>query len=186
MAVLLGSCGPRQLALDLTVDTNACAPSLPAGGSILYQVTANGSVGDGGSGSFCGQCLAVTSPISGGDALLAFLRQQAPSCAGVHPGTLLGVRLSAWSVPDCPSTTSVGFCVEGPTVLVPDGTSDGAVSLALTCHPQCAMSCVPTTCAAQVKDCGPISDGCNNLLECGTCKPPLKCGGGGTPGVCGR
>jgi hypothetical protein len=116
------------------------------------------------------------------------LRAQAPSCGGVHPGTILGVRVTAWRVPGCPAgdATSLAFCVEGPTVLVPDGTSDATLPLALRCAPQCANSCVPTTCAQQVKDCGPISDGCNNLLECGTCKPPLKCGGGGIPNVCGK
>jgi hypothetical protein len=29
-------------------------------------------------------------------------------------------------------------------------------------------------------------DGCGNLMNCGMCTPPETCGGGGTPGVCGK
>jgi hypothetical protein len=186
VALVLAGCGARQLAIGLTLDPGSCTLMLPAGSSLLYQVTANGSAGDGGSGSFCGACLAVDADITGSDALIAFVRQHAPSCAGVHPNTLLGVRLTAWSAPDCPEAMPLAFCIEGPTVLVPNGTSDASLNLSLTCHAQCATQCVPTSCAAQAKDCGPISDGCNNLLECGTCKPPLHCGAGGMPNVCGR
>ncbi len=43
---------------------------------------------------------------------------------------------------------------------------------------------MPTTCAAQNEDCGPIGDGCGGLLECGNCSGGQKCGVGGKPGVC--
>jgi hypothetical protein len=178
-------CGPRQLSVALTVDGSGCALALPAGGSILYQLTANGSADDGGGASFCGGCLAVDESIAGSDGLLDFLRRSAPSCGGVHPATLLGVRVSGWSAADCPSSAPA-FCVDGPTVRVPDGTRDGTVELALACHPQCAAACLPTSCAAAGKNCGPISDGCNHVIECGDCKPPLRCAGGGVDNVCGR
>jgi hypothetical protein len=42
-----------------------------------------------------------------------------------------------------------------------------------------------TTCAAQNKNCGTISDGCGGTLTCGTCTSPQTCGGGGTANVCG-
>jgi hypothetical protein len=42
-----------------------------------------------------------------------------------------------------------------------------------------------TTCAAQGKNCGTISDGCGGTLTCGTCTSPQTCGGGGTANVCG-
>ena len=45
--------------------------------------------------------------------------------------------------------------------------------------------CTPSTCAAQGKDCGTISDGCGGMLDCGSCTAPETCGGGGTPNVCG-
>jgi hypothetical protein len=44
--------------------------------------------------------------------------------------------------------------------------------------------CQPTTCAAQGKNCGRISDGCGNVLDCGTCPNGGVCGAQ-TPNVCG-
>lgn len=44
---------------------------------------------------------------------------------------------------------------------------------------------VNITCASAGKNCGPISDGCGNLINCGTCALPETCGGGGMPSVCG-
>jgi hypothetical protein len=46
-------------------------------------------------------------------------------------------------------------------------------------------ACVPTTCAAQGKDCDTISDGCGGTLSCGSCTAPQSCGGGGVANVCG-
>jgi hypothetical protein len=45
--------------------------------------------------------------------------------------------------------------------------------------------CTPTTCAAQGKNCGTISDGCGKTLECGVCTSPETCGGAGITNVCG-
>jgi len=47
------------------------------------------------------------------------------------------------------------------------------------------VRCTPTTCAAQGKNCGSISNGCGGTLSCGTCITPQTCGGGGTANVCG-
>jgi hypothetical protein len=44
--------------------------------------------------------------------------------------------------------------------------------------------CTPRTCAQANVTCGPASDGCGNLLQCGTCPSGQYCGGGG-PGMCG-
>jgi hypothetical protein len=77
------------------------------------------------------------------------------------------------------------FCADAPSVLVPNGTSDATLMLALGCRVQCSAVCVPTTCIDQGKNCGQISDGCNNVLTCGTCHPPLFCGAV-VPNVCGR
>jgi hypothetical protein len=44
--------------------------------------------------------------------------------------------------------------------------------------------CTPTTCTAQGIQCGPASDGCGNLLQCGSCGTGQTCGGGGA-GKCG-
>lgn len=49
--------------------------------------------------------------------------------------------------------------------------------------------CIPKTfaqaCTSAGKDCGPISDGCGGLINCGTCQEPASCGGGGIPNKCG-
>lgn len=45
--------------------------------------------------------------------------------------------------------------------------------------------CVPTSCAAQGKSCGALSDGCGGTLECGGCTDPETCGGSGVENVCG-
>lgn len=44
--------------------------------------------------------------------------------------------------------------------------------------------CAPTTCAAQGKSCGRISDRCGGTLFCGSCGAGEACGGGGTANVC--
>jgi hypothetical protein len=46
-------------------------------------------------------------------------------------------------------------------------------------------SCTPITCASVGANCGPIGDGCGGELQCGSCSGCEKCGGGGTPSVCG-
>ena len=178
---LVAGCGPRALDVTITVDANGCTLSVPAGGSLLYQLEANGS----GAGAFCGGCLAVDSAITSSDQLVAYLRTHAPACSGVSPNTTIGVRVTAWAAGGCPTPQAPSFCADGPTVLVPDGTSNGTVTLALMCKPQCSTTCIPTTCAAQGDNCGAISDGCNMVLNCGTCHPPLRCGAT-TPNVCGR
>ena len=64
------------------------------------------------------------------------------------------------------------------------GTS-GRCSDAAACAGSCDGPCIPTTCAAEGKNCGSIPDGCGGTLDCGSCTAPRTCGGGGTPNVCG-
>ena len=45
--------------------------------------------------------------------------------------------------------------------------------------------CVPTSCSAESKNCGVISDGCGQTLDCGACSTGKTCGGGGIANVCG-
>ena len=40
-----------------------------------------------------------------------------------------------------------------------------------------------TTCDSD--ECGPIADGCGDVINCGGCKAPATCGGGGEPSRCG-
>ncbi len=43
-----------------------------------------------------------------------------------------------------------------------------------------------TSCSAQGKNCGTISDGCGGTLSCGSCTSPSVCGGGGVANICGN
>ncbi|MBL8957468.1 MAG: hypothetical protein JNK82_42235 [Myxococcaceae bacterium] len=45
--------------------------------------------------------------------------------------------------------------------------------------------CTPISCSQQGLRCGPASDGCGNVIQCGNCPSPQTCGGGGVPGQCG-
>lgn len=47
-------------------------------------------------------------------------------------------------------------------------------------------TCTPTKTACAPGDCGPIADGCGNVINCPTtCATGQTCGGGGTPSLCG-
>src|SRR5207237_570567 len=58
----------------------------------------------------------------------------------------------------------------------PTGQSCGGTGTANVCG---VGNCTPTTCLAQNKNCGDISDGCSTTLHCGSCTAPQPCGGGG-------
>jgi hypothetical protein len=45
--------------------------------------------------------------------------------------------------------------------------------------------CTPRNCAQANANCGPVGDGCGNLLDCGPCPMGQTCGGGGKPSQCG-
>lgn len=188
MCVAMLGCGERRLELGLTLESATCmATDIAAGGSLLYEVSAGGTVAaDGGIRSFCGGCLPVPAALSGKDAILAFLRLNAPTCPGVQPDSALLVRLTGWSVAACPPASMPVLCAVSPVLSVPDGRSDGRVEAPLACTGNCGSTCIPTSCAAQGKNCGFLSDGCALLLDCGLCTPPEKCGKGGVPNVCSR
>ncbi|TMB52929.1 MAG: hypothetical protein E6J56_14500 [Deltaproteobacteria bacterium] len=84
--------------------------------------------------------------------------------------------------------TSAGFtattsAVSATNAVTITAQSNGSASAVLTVNP--ASSCTPTTCAAQGKNCGSISNGCGGTLSCGSCTAPQTCGGGGVANVCG-
>jgi hypothetical protein len=51
-----------------------------------------------------------------------------------------------------------------------DAGATGGSGSADACSP-----CVPQTCLDQGQSCGPTSDGCGNVIECGGCGPPPGC-----------
>jgi hypothetical protein len=106
-------------------------------------------------------------------------------------------RLSQWIGPFaivlllCGAVTSCGAAGQFTGGLGSDGSAgsgdDGSVGL-LNDGSLFAMGdgggCKPKTCQQQGFNCGPNSDGCGGLLDCGTCASGQTCGGGGF-NVCG-
>jgi N-acetylneuraminic acid mutarotase len=100
-----------------------------------------------------------------------------------------GLRLQALGTASaCASNPCNPYCVtflDTPQGLQNAGTNISVDPAGLSSVTQPSSSCVPLTCAAQGKTCGPVSDGCGSVLNCGTCSAPQTCGGTGTPSVCG-
>ncbi len=80
------------------------------------------------------------------------------------------------------------YCVtfsDEPAGLTNPGSNISADNTGLTTVTQTSSNCTPRSCAALGKNCGPVSDGCGAVLNCGTCVAPQTCGGTGTASVCG-
>lgn len=187
MVAMLASCGARRLELVVSLDDARCGTRVPAGGSLLYEVSVGDiDAPDGGPRQFCGGCLPVAATLDGSEAIVAFLRANAPACAGVRPEATVLVRVTAWAEAACPSAKTPLLCAASMAITVPDGRSDAQVAMPLACPVMCGTTCVPTSCADRGLDCGFVSDGCGVLLSCGMCRPPQKCGGAGVANVCGK
>jgi hypothetical protein len=181
----------RTLDLTLAADPSCASATIPAGGSLRFDLVGE-AAGATQTQTVCGGCIPVTSAVAPGD-LLAFLRANGPDvnqCTGAPRNGAVLLQVTAWSQPQCPASETPVVCADSNAVTLPDGTGDAQATATLTCQPcgSSTMSCMPTTCAAEGKDCGFIADGCGNILNCGDCKHPMKCGGGagGMPNVCGK
>jgi hypothetical protein len=190
LALLGAGCGDRRLDLALALASDSCKIPVPAGGSIMYQLTSAPSGVDSGASAVCGTCLPVGAALADAGALLSFLRANAPACIGIRPDSDLRVALTAYDAGACSDGSGKRlFCSQSATVPLPDGRQDALVALTLTCQATCAGGCQPTTCIALGKNCDMVSDGCGGMLDCGTCSPPEACGGHGgfgTPNVCSK
>jgi hypothetical protein len=119
------------------------------------NVCGNGST-DGGSGDGSGSCTPKTCLSQGYD------------CGYASDG--------CGNIIDCsPSDATTGcttpaYCGGGGYNACGTGTDAGADG---------GGSCTPTTCTKLGYNCGATSDGCGNILQCGTCTAPQFCGGGG-------
>jgi hypothetical protein len=131
----------HTLDLALTLSSSSCTVPVPAGGSILYEVLITGPDGSGASTS-CGGCLAVPTTLADENAILAFLRANAPSCSSVAPNSELQVALTAWSIPSCSDARPSArvFCSASPSVPIPDGHADAVLSAVLSCDPTCGAN----------------------------------------------
>lgn len=80
----------------------------------------------------------------------------------------------------CPTSCSPGSCV-GKCGTITNGNCGGTLncggcSAGQVCtNNVCVGSCAPTTCFAQGKNCGTISNGCNGTLNCGSCSASQTC-----------
>jgi hypothetical protein len=83
-----------------------------------------------------------------------------------------------------------GACTPGTTDAACGSTGAACVACAMpqTCGGGGVVGicgCTPKTCA-QLNACGPVPDGCGNMLNCAnSCKAPNTCGGGGMQNICG-
>jgi hypothetical protein len=100
------------------------------------------------------------------------------SCSGGSTGISLFDGGSAGG--DASTEAGVGVGVGGDDGTGP-ATDDGGNSIAVG---EGGTSCKPKTCTDFNYNCGPNSDGCGGLLQCGTCPTGEMCGYGGYS-VCG-
>jgi hypothetical protein len=75
----------------------------------------------------------------------------------------------------CGNTINCGTCIS-PAFCGGGGFSQCGGNAALA---DGGSLCMPQSCSSLGYNCGPASDGCGNLLNCGTCTAPAFCGGGG-------
>jgi hypothetical protein len=154
---------------------NACTASTCT--SLGYTCGKNG---DGCGGILdCGTCTAPDRCGGGGFSKCGISTSRSDAGSGCTPTTCAALGYDCGPAADscggllqCGSCTAPQACGAGgfskcglPPGIGPDG---GPVS-----------SCTPTTCAALGYTCGPASDGCGGLIQCGTCTAPEKCGSGG-------
>jgi hypothetical protein len=156
---------PAVLCFVVAVVAAACAGKVRvasssgsgAGGSSTTTTTASTGAGSMDAGPDGDACVPLTCTDQGFDCGTA-----SDGCGGqIDCGT-------------CPSGSFCG-CMLGP----PPWKLNKCFTVAMCCD------CCPKTCAQLNYECGPASDGCGDVLECGTCAPPETCGGGGEPNVCG-
>ncbi len=188
LVVLVTACGARPLALEVTV-APSCPVSIPVGGSLQYELSV-GIADAGAAQRVCGACLPVDTAISDTAGVLALVRARAPSCA-VERDSTFRLRLNSFAGAGCTAAvagvTAARLCAISPVLSSSDGRNDQRLAVTVSCAEGCdTTSCVPTSCAAEGKDCGSLPNGCGETLDCGTCKGNERCGGGGTDNVCGR
>jgi hypothetical protein len=166
-------CGPRSLDAHLALDHATCTGgAVPAGGSLYWQVST-----DGVPLAECSACLTLAAGLADGDAVIAFLRVNAPGCERLTPRSTLDIHAAGWKDGKCPmkgAKAATLFCAHA-ALQVPDGRSDSSQTLTFSCDGSCALGCVPISCAAEGKNCGMLPDGCGNMLDCGKCAGGKPC-----------
>jgi hypothetical protein len=153
------------------VDGGSCSPKTCQDQNISCGPAGNGC---GGLIQSCGTCSPPQTCGGGG----------APGqCGYPDAGTCQPKTCADQNITCGPAGDGCGNLLQCGTCKAPDTCGGGGVPG--QCGSPDAGSCKPMTCGDQGVECGPASDGCGNLLQCGACKAPLSCGGGGIAGKCG-
>jgi hypothetical protein len=149
---------PKCTPLSCQAQNISCGPAGDGCGNLLQcgPCTAPQTCGGGG---VPGQCGAP----DGGSCMPQTCQQQGINCGPAGDG--------------CGNPLTCGTCMAPQTC--------GGGGVPGQCGYPDGGSCAPSSCSQQRITCGSTSDGCGNVLQCGTCTPPQTCGGGGVPGQCG-
>ena len=192
-----GGCTPKSC-FEVTPGTcGAIADG--CGGTITCGCDFGQTCGGGGTPGFCGTAatLSVSSltlnptSVTGGSSSTGTVSLNVAAPSG-GAAVFLSSNTTAATVPQsvvvAAGQTTASFSVttssvQATTSATITGQLAGTVTAALSIQP--AGACTPTTCAAQGKNCGTISNGCGGTLTCGSCSSPQTCGGGGVANVCG-
>src|SRR5579884_3181646 len=172
-----------NLAHDASADRTSTAASVEGGSIVTHTGTAVctpktcrdqgyscGQNGDGGGGySQCGGDLTL-GPDGGPLCVPKTCKDLGYDCGPAADG--------CGNILQCGTCTAPEFCGGGGFDTCGGNSGIGAGGGPLT------PPCVPATCASLGLDCGPAGDGCGGTLQCGTCRAPAFCGGGGF-GKCG-
>jgi hypothetical protein len=177
------SAAQASMLLHYTFDTpvgqaSQCGHAIFSDFHVNNQLSTNDSI-------FPDEC--DTSALNAQERILEYMIWDLQSCVPPPPSTTCTPRTCAEQGLACgPAGDGCGNVIQCGTCTAPQTCGGAGVS------GQCGApssggggQCTPETCAAQNISCGSASDGCGNLLDCGTCVPPLSCGGGGVPGQCG-
>jgi len=161
--------------------------------------------GDAADGGFSGQCVPKTCTVLGvncgpqGDGCGGVVQcgnctppqtcgggGTASECGGNNnckPKTCTDLGLNCGPVGDgCGNIIQCGSCT-APQTCGGGGDEGGVAAKPSVCGGD--TGCNPQTCTGAGVNCGPIGDGCGNVVQCGNCDTPEICGGNGKPGVCG-
>jgi hypothetical protein len=124
-------------------------------------------------------------PLTPQERILEYMIWDLQSCVPAPPRTTCTPRTCVQQSIGCgPAGDGCGNVVQCGACVAPQTCGGAGVASQCGAVPP-GGQCTPVTCASQNVACGPASDGCGRLLDCGQCVPPQSCGGGGVAGQCG-
>jgi hypothetical protein len=139
-----------------------------------------GKNGDGCGGVLdCGTCTAPALCGGGGFSKCGVITPAADSGSICAPTTCMALGFDCGPAPDgCGGLLQCGPCT-APETCGAGGFSKCGLPPGIGADGGATSLCTPTSCATRGYDCGPATDGCGGLLQCGACTAPMKCGAGG-------